>query len=424
MDNFIENELNKQNPWRLNALAIPITSKIKRDLYSKLKDRVVNRELITSLVGLRRVGKSTLLFQVIEEMLHDHIDPASILYFSFEELPGHDLGDTLKHIIDYQIAKNVHQKSYIFFDEIQYVNNWNSILKQYFDLYPELKFIITGSASLFLGTSAHESLSGRIQELILQPMGYGEYLRINTKLNTTEHFIQYLTWGEFPYLEKLPDWAEKKEYVNEFIMKKVVENDLPRLKKVYGHDLLHLLTMLLVRPGQQIEIQNLALDLGISQNTVREYLGLLEKTHLISQLFNVGIGFRTRSMRQRKIYASSVNAIVLKSFQNLTSDLWQKDVGLIIEAFVHNYLVRAGNEIYFWRKRQIKEVDFIQMLPEGKFPIEVKYQNEIRTNDLQNLLYYCTKEHLQKAMVITKNEDKIVNLEGVEIIFKPANSLV
>ena len=52
--------------------------------------------------------------------------------------------------------------------------------------------------------------------------------------------------------------------------------------------------------GQIVEIQNLSQDLGIAQNTVREYLGLLEKTYLVSQVFNLGIGFRTRSTRQRK----------------------------------------------------------------------------------------------------------------------------
>lgn len=422
--NSLLDELRKQNPWWQDSKAYPIVSDTRRDLFTKLKERVLHRDLITSLVGLRRTGKSTLVFQMIKDMLNNHYDPNSILYFSFEELPGSDLSDKLKIIIDYQIENKSKAKSYLFLDEIQYVNNWNSVLKHYFDLYPQLKFIITGSSSLFISTKAHESLAGRIQELILTPMGYGEYLRLNNKDNIHQNFMQYLAWGEFPYLEKLPDWAEKKEYVNEFIIKKVVENDLPRLKKVYGQDLSHMLSVLLARPGQQIEIQNLATDLGIAQNTVREYLGLLEKTHLISQLYNLGIGFRTRSTRQRKIYASSVNSVVLRSYQSLNSDLWQRDIGLIIETFVHDFLLRENNELYFWRQRQIKEVDFIQISAENKLPIEVKYQNDIRPSDLNNLIYYCKKEKLKRAMVITKNENKTLKLGEVEITFKPANLLL
>jgi hypothetical protein len=120
MNNLIVEELRKQNPWWQDSLATPLVSKIRRDLFPQLKDRILNRELITSLVGLRRVGKSTLLFQIIEEMLHNNFDPKSILYFSFEELPGRDLGDKLKLIIDHQIDKNLQEKSYLFLDEIQY----------------------------------------------------------------------------------------------------------------------------------------------------------------------------------------------------------------------------------------------------------------------------------------------------------------
>jgi hypothetical protein len=426
MNNLIINELIKQNPWWLDPQAKAIDpAKTHRDIFETLKERVLHRELITGLVGLRRVGKSTLILQIIDHLLQAGQNPITLLYFSFEELPEKDAGASLRAIIEYQLKKCPKEKSYLFFDEIQYVDRWNSVLKHYVDHYARLKFTISGSASLFITSTAHESLAGRIQELVLRPMGYGEYLRINAKPNTPEHFMHYLAWGEFPYLEKLPDWAEKKEYVNEFIVKKVVEHDLPRLKKLYGNDITNLLDVLIDHSGQMVEIQNLAHDLHLAQNTVREYLRLLEKTYLVSQNFNLGIGFRTRSVRQRKIYATSVNALVLKTVRGLNSDLWQHNVGSIIETFVYNYLLRKNEgEINFWRQRQIKEVDFVYSTPETKLPIEVKYQNHIRPGDLENMLYYCRKEHLKKAMVVTKNEQGTKHIDGLEINFTPASNLL
>lgn len=426
MNNLLLTELKRQNPWWFNSEVRPIDqAKPHRDLFETLKERVVKRELITSLVGLRRVGKSTLFLQIIDFLLLGKGDPSSFLYFSFEELPGDGSDNLLREIIEYQIKKHPKEKSYLFFDEIQYVDRWNSILKHYFDHYPQLKFVISGSASLFISSSARESLAGRIQELVLAPMSYGEYLRLNKKQNTLEHFVHYLAWGEFPYLEKLPGWAEKKEYVNEFVIKKVAESDLPRLKKVHGDELVNLLTVLLTRSGQIVEIQNLAADLSLAQNTVRQYLRLLEQTYLVSQVFNLGIGFRTRSARQRKVYATSVNAVTLKTIQGLGSDLWQTAMSSIIETFVYNYLVRQGEgEIYFWRQRQIKEVDFLLVTAEGKTPIEVKYQERIRPSDLAHLLYYCKKERLNNATVITQDEQKTENREGVKITFTPARQLL
>lgn len=426
MNNSIINDLFEHNPWWVDPQAkASDPAKTHRDVFKTLIERVLHRELITSLVGLRRVGKSTLILQVIDRLLQTGHKPITLLYYSFEELAQKDSATILRTIIEHQLKKCPKDKSYLFFDEIQYIDRWNSVLKHYIDLYPQLKFTISGSASLFVSTSSHESLAGRIQELVLRPMGYGEYLRINKKPNTPEHFIHYLAWGEFPYLEKLPDWAEKKEYVNEFIVKKVVEHDLPRLKRLYGNDLISLLTVLIAHSGQTVEIQNLAGDLHLAQNTVREYLRLLEKTYLVSQIFNLGIGFRTRSVRQRKVYATSVNAVVLKTVQGLGSDAWQKDIGSIIETFVFNYLLRHyDSEINFWRQRQIKEVDFIQVGSETKLPIEVKYQNQIRPSDLKNLLYYCNREHLKKAMVVTKNEQGIKRIDGVEVRFTPAATLL
>lgn len=424
MNNVIESDLRRQNPWWVSSDPGPFILHNRRNLFSTLRERVLKRDLITSLVGLRRTGKSTLFFQLIWDMLRSGMDPKRILYVSFEELPGKDLGDTLRMIIEYHLARNPDQKSYAFFDEIQYVNGWNSVLKHYFDLYPRLKCVVSGSASLFIRTKARESLAGRMQELVLHPMGYGEYLMLNNKQHSVEQFNTYLAWGEFPYLEKLPGWAEKQEYVNEFIIRKVVENDLPRVKKVYGHELLVLLNSVLLKPGQQIEIHRLATDLGIAQNTLREYLTLLEKTHLVSQVYNLGIGFRTRSVRQRKVYPSSVNAVVLKTFSGLDSDLWNREAGLIIELFVHNYLVREGGERYFWRQRQSKEVDFIHDKGEERLPVEVKYQNSIHASDLKSLLYYCKKARLKRAMVVTKNEEKTIVIDDVELVFTPAHVLL
>lgn len=415
-----------QNPWWNNhEFRSNDTQRQKRDLFPLFLERVTGRELITSLVGLRRVGKSTMIRQVINHFLDIGQDPNSILYFLFEEQSGEKSNNLLRQIIEYQIARNPDKKSYLFLDEIQYVNGWNSTLKYYFDLYPQLKFIVSGSASLFIHTESNESLAGRIQELVLRPMGYGEYLRISEKTNTPESFHQYLSWGEFPYLEKLPGWSEKREYVIDFVLRKVVEYDLPRLKRFYGSELTNMLNVLISHSGQNIEIQNLAHDLGLAQNTTREYLSLLEKTHLISQVFNLGIGFRARSSRMRKVYASSVNAVVLGSFQGLDSDLWQSGMGSIIETFAYNYLLRQPEtiDINFWRQRQVKEVDFLQITTESKLPVEVKYQNQIRESDLDNILYYCRKEKLGKAMIVTKHEEAVRIIDNVKILFRPAHTL-
>ncbi len=445
MDKSIINTILEQNPWWSDpSVTMGDKNKFRRDIFETIKTRVVDRELITAIVGLRRVGKTTLVKQVMNFLMESGIDRQKILYFSCENLEREHSSELLQEIIKYQVIKYPDEKIYFFFDEIQYIDGWNVVLKKYFDLYLKLKFTITGSASLFIATKARESLAGRIQEIVVHPMGYAEYLRINKNIDIPsvnifdgvepliphtvvleENFQPYLAWGEFPYLENLPTWDEKREYILEFVLRKVLEVDLPRLKKFNGTELSRLMDILVVGSGQLIEMQNLGADLGLSQNTLRGYLNTLEKTYLISQVFNRGIGYRTRSVRQRKIYVNSVNAVVLKSGLTFEPSVWQIKAGLFVENYVFNYLKRLQmGEIDFWRERQVRGVDFVYNYQGTKLPIEVKYQNQIRSEDLKNISYYCNKEKLNKAIVITKNKMGTEKIKDLQVQFIPAHYLI
>lgn len=438
---YINDELSRQNPWWLNSkISAEDPTKPQRDILPVLKQRVLQRDLITAVVGLRRVGKTTAVRQIIDLLLQKGYPRPKLVYYSFEE--GVASREILKAIIEYCLKVRGKDKTYLFLDEIQYVDGWNSVLKKYFDLNLNLKFTVTGSSSLFIATKARESLAGRIQEIIMNPLGYGEYLRIHkgldlpaTKILSGEgliphmdelrkNFSAYLTGGEFPYLPLLTNWSEKREYVLNFVIGKVVENDLPRLKKIYKtNELAALSETLISGSGQLVEMQNLGTDLGISRQSLRDYTALLEKTHLISAVYNRGTGFRTRS-RLRKIYSASTNATVLKTSLGEQSESFNFKTGQYVETFVFNYLVRQqAGEIYFWRQRQ-KEVDFILVTPESVLPIEVKYQNRIRPSDIENLLYLCRKERLNQGIIVTRDKSGQEIIKGVTIRFLPAHFLI
>jgi predicted AAA+ superfamily ATPase len=445
MKNSITQTIGEQNPWWIDpSVPVGYPGPVRRDIFDTVKTRVTGRDLITAIIGLRRVGKTTLVKQVMHALAESGVERKKLLYFSCEHLEGKHAAELLENVIIYQVKKYPKEKVYLFFDEIQYIDGWNVVLKKYGDMYPTLKFTITGSASLFIATRARESLAGRIQEVIVYPMGYGEYLRINKHVSVPalrgwddvgrmipyqsvleEYFQEYLAWGEFPYLDRLPTWDEKREYVVDFVIRKVLEMDLPRLKRFYGAELVRLMDILIAGSGGLVELKNLGIDIGLSHNTLREYLDTLENTHLISQVYNRGIGYRTRSVRQRKIYVGSVNAVVLKSGIPFSSAAWQMKAGPVVENFVFNYLKRTQpDEVFFWRERQVREVDFICRYQDTLLPVEVKYQQVTRSEDLKNVLLFCRREKLKRAVIVTKHDASERMVDGVRIQYIPAYFLL
>ncbi len=110
---------------------------------------------------MRRLGKTTLFLQVINTLLDRNVEPQSIWYFSFDE-DKYDL-DELFTVFKIQTRKDYHSdKIFIFFDEIQKLEGFQSQLKIYYDLYPNLKFFISGSTSLYIRKKTLESLAGRV----------------------------------------------------------------------------------------------------------------------------------------------------------------------------------------------------------------------------------------------------------------------
>ncbi len=149
----------------------------KRELFSKLAEELKTRQII-SVTGLRRTGKSTLLKQLVDNLIgSEHVARENILFYSFdEEQPK------LEEIIkDYEArtGKGILKEKnmvYIFLDEIQKLENWQNQVKYYYDNYSNIKFFISGSASLFIKKHVQESLAGRIYEFVLSPLSFREFL--------------------------------------------------------------------------------------------------------------------------------------------------------------------------------------------------------------------------------------------------------
>lgn len=398
-----------QNPWFRDPRFIPYEYFLpKRNIFQTFFSEITKLRQIISLIGLRRTGKSTLLKQAISQMLKENTKSNKILYFSFEQPMIAETPQTLEQIIHFYFEKIIRQpihrlktKVYIFLDEIQLVPFWQDIIKRYYDINQNIKFVVSGSTSLFISKKSKESLAGRIFERSLSPLYFSEYKKLAKK----DDFVDYLNFGQFPELLKIEDNTRKIEYLKEGVISKILEVDIV---KTYGIrktvDFERLFWSLLPNTGQIIKSGKLMVDLQMKKATLFKYLSILEKSLLINKVLNLSGSFRSEKRLLRKLYPASTN------FLSLIPE--PVNIGFKVENYLA-LILKEKNPFLFLYNQRGREIDFI--LPEKKLAIEVKYQEKIRPDDYKFLLSFIRKKKYY-GIVLTKNEEKSLLYENIELI--------
>lgn len=408
-------DLLKYNRHWEKGFTYPFTK--KRKLFKQLISFLKKRQII-QITGLRRVGKTTLFFQLINYLLEKKVNPFQVLYFTFdEEKPSLD---ALFRYFSQQTGID-HKKSrlFVFLDEIQKLDNFQNKIKVYYDLYPKIKFFLSGSSSLFLERKKQESLAGRIFSFFLSPLNFEEYLLFKKKSeilkkpllfkNEIEKEFEIFLYSQLIESINLKTHKERKEYFIS-IIKKVVFEDIPSVFPVDNPEILwQIVRIIAQKPGMLINYQNLASDLGISNKTVSLYLYFLEEAFLIKKVYNFSRNLLTSERKLKKYYLASPSlSAALADFQ---------EIGLLVE----NLALSLKDIHFFWRDAYQHEVDFIKIEKGEKIiPLEVKYKEKILERDLKNIFLFLKKFKVKKGIVLSREEKerKIVK-NGKVVLIKP-----
>src|SRR3989344_5095292 len=360
-------KLEEFNHWWIkekvdSELALPF----KRDNYKEI-EKYIDKKFIVAITGLRRVGKTTTIYQLIKDLIKK-TKTENILFFSFDEnnVKISEIIETYKEIHKKDFRE---EKVYIFFDEIQKLNNWENEIKKYYDLYPKLKFIISGSESLFIRKKTKETLAGRIFEFNLSTFTFKEYLKIHNIESKYEtkikpFLLKYIEKGGFPETFSFKTDKEFKEYIRSLVVDKIVYKDIPRMFKLDDPEFLStLLEMIAVNPGMYIDYLSLSKQFNKDRRVIKNYIFYLKESFLINLL------------------------------------------GRMVETLVISNINAAS----FWKNGN--EVDVIH----NNTPIEIKYLEKIKSDNLKSITEFMKKFKVKKGILITKNEEREVKVEEGKI---------
>ncbi|MGM9564869.1 ATP-binding protein [Evtepia sp.] len=427
------------NPWWKTGMVNPKLSKTYQrfafhEAMKRLNQRDIRRTVV--LTGTRRVGKTTIQYQMIEALLQKGVPPQKIVFISMDH-PMLKLGGINDVLECYHENIYAEQDVYYFFDEVQYAQDWDKWLKIIYDMQPDTQVVATGSASPALIKGNQESGAGRWSVIQVPTMSFYEYcelldldrpelpkeLKVTHLLKKTQqertqimlqlskvqnHFNRYLQVGGFPELALADNDIMAQQIMREDVVDKVLKRDLPSLYKIRNATELERIFLYLCNVSSEVvSIEAIARELnGVSRPTVENYIQYLESANLIYQSWPVNMAGKKVLKASPKIYIADAairNAVLMD--ESLLSD--PVEMGKIVETAVYKhvaafYYQKAASVGYFRGGKKGKEIDIVVDYINGhNILIEVKYREGAPIADDDAISQLCGDA--SAAIVVTKN---------------------
>ncbi|MFH1564647.1 MAG: ATP-binding protein [bacterium] len=343
---------------------------IKRQAYNLLKEKLQENKVVL-LYGPRRVGKTTLLEQIKEELKNKE----NIKFVTGENL-------IIKNELSAQSIEKlknfIGDSSLLIIDEAQKIPEIGLNLKLIVDHIPKIKVIASGSASFALAQKVGEPLTGRKKTVHLYPVSVKEIIDFKDKTYYKEIFESYLIFGGYPELFSLKSEKNKREYLGELISSYLFR-DIFEIEQVKNpKKITDLLTLIAFQIGKEVSLTELGNSLDLHADTAGRYLDLMEKAFILVNIRGFSRNLRKEIAKTSRyyFYDNGIRNALINNFNSLNL---RNDVGQLWENFIvmerlkkQNYKQIFSNN-YFWRTYDQKEIDWVEERDGKLFGYEIKW---------------------------------------------------
>jgi len=460
------------NPWWTTgrvpeAKAPPFK---RRDYYKLLES--LDRPEIMAVVGARRVGKTTLMYQLIEYVIRE-VGPERVMYISLDDPYLKITTESLRAIFDiypkYVLKEPFSELKapvYFFLDEIQSLKGWDLMLKRWFDLGYRAKFYVSGSSSVNILTGGAESLVGRLRPQIVLPMKFLETIRFQMRAADFEQRYNHMNWrlrdalldairendatvfysslrekanllagevdriilvlqsylvkGGYPEIVATDDLLRASETLRNYLHLTIYK-DIVRTFKIRDPSAFEELVYVLAKEcSQRINYSTLTRALGLRRETLKAYLYYLKSAFLVSESEYYSRSRVKRVRKERKFYINDPglrNVAVGALDEYLLRN--PAELGKVVENVVANHCRRlkfnlepsSELQTFYW-KNHGHEVDLVMELSHRPLPVEVKYRDVVDERELKGLTMFSQRHSPPFSIVVTKER---LDLSGDKI---------
>jgi len=466
--------------WDDPGLVRPEPPRYRRPLVLELFDRLrQSRGLIEVVRGPRQVGKTTGIYQIIEDLIRGGTAATHILFVRFDLELLREEPAALRRIVAWYVDEirrrplDTGAPSFVFLDEVHKLRRWHEEVKHLGDMYP-LRMLLTGSSSVLVARGGRESLAGRVFTTELPAFSFREVLecwkpalarilppairfgatfesalvdsnhaldsfRPQQKLAIRRVLERYYNRGGYPrlYSGEIDDdrWAD---YLVQTVFENVLGADIPDLFPIESPALLRHVYLSVARwTGQvlaQAKLAEHATAAGIPTNqpTVGKYLHYLSDALLIREFRRYPLAKKASARVPAKMAVSDLgvrNAI----FRGAPS-LWESDptvLGPLVETLVQGSIRDHGLQVHFYRdyenpkdrRTRVHEVDFVAERVDGVvLPIEVKFRKRVDAGDVAGLRHFSSKFDCPLSVVVTRDLSRWD--ERVRVLYVPLQNFL
>lgn len=468
-DDELFEALQSQNPWWTGG-GVPdgLKREFKRADYAEMLRRLDDQDYehhIHALVGARRVGKTTVLHQLVDELV-SRGDPRRVVFAALDDEALYPGADNLRRLLSLHsrrvLREQPHrpaQRTYVILDEIQTAGNWQAALKNVVDRRGPTTVVVSGSSSAgMFGASA--PLLGRIRRQTMMPMGFAEYASFMGRPYAPElaraggnlrgvlaaaardgdarrlhgraaeslqdlalakgdilmDLSEYMAYGGCPGIAATRDHNSKREQLKTHLRLSIYQ-DIVKGGGVRSPRVLEPLFAVLARKSPRIvNKERIAKNLGINKATLDTYLDFLRAAYLVSYS-DPYAPVRTRA--ERKVYVNDAgmrNAATSSTYVDSLSG--SAETGLLAESVAGDHTRRLWAALdpaampempYYWRSGRGDEVDMVIDLRHRPLPIEVRYRRQVEASDLRGLSRFADRFGPGLALALTQDHTRLID---------------
>jgi uncharacterized protein len=459
----LKNIIFSNSPWIQNNKELKKPEKFHREAFFCVqKEMQAKHNMAVLIKGPRRVGKTEIQKQLIWNLIKNKkIQPKKVLYLSFDdvqiqsEAPDKRVNmiqkilNTWAELLGYVSYDKIKHEAYCFFDEVQTVQNWDLLIKNYVERNPKVKIVLSGSAAHTIFQKSLKTLMGRVISVNVSTFSFREFLAKNNILELSsikelqkiqkefeinlspqnlytqtkkllsspkykrikfqQHIMKFLHQSGFPQIWKINENGKfifgQAQFMDENYVKKVTLEDLMLLQQIKKPEIYErLLRHLFANPAQEYNQVNISAKLGVPEITLGEAIKLLKQTDLL--IFAEKFSNKAEPLQRKNLKIYPIDYGLTFAMTKILPDLQSDNQkGIIAESLVAQTLNRMNgiNNLAYLQKKlngTRREIDFYLRSDIRDCPIEVKYRNHIQTKDFQFMQQIIQEKNLDGGLVV------------------------